>query len=191
MISRRRLGCELTHSRSRSTAFARRRPLAAKTLSDCTEAIDRLGDLYSRISDRLSIQRPVPHFSFFPPIANLENDVQAVLQSVRIFYALGYTGAVLSLHSELQRRAREEAQQPGQTSMEERQRERVGLVTKQVKDMARDAARDWARAARDLPSVGHATHFRFLHAEQWALVLLEEVQETGILSLDTSKALES
>jgi hypothetical protein len=155
------------------------------------EAVNRLGDLHTQISDRLSIQRPVPQFSFFPPIANLENDPQAVLQSVRIFYALGYTGTVLSLHTELQRRSREEGQQPAQTAVEERQRERTGLATKQVKDMAREAAKLWARAARDLPSVGHATHFRFLHAEHWALVLLEEVQETGVLSLETSKALES
>lgn len=75
--------------------------------------------------------------------------------------------------------------------MEERQRERVALVRKQVKEMARDAAREWARASCDLPSVAHTTHVRFLHTEHWALVLLEEVQETGTLSLENSKALES
>lgn len=81
--------------------------------------------------------------------------------------------------------------EPASTAVEERQRERVALIRKQVKEMARDAAREWARASCDLPSIAHTTHVRFLHTEHWALVLLEEVQETGTLSLETAKALES
>ncbi|ORY90286.1 hypothetical protein BCR35DRAFT_323723 [Leucosporidium creatinivorum] len=174
-----------------SGSFARRRPLADKTLTDCLDAINRLGDLYAQVNDRLNILRPTPHFTFFPSVVNLEHDIQAVLQSVRVFYALGYTSVVLSLHLELQRRVREESLPPAQTPAEERERERVALVRKQVKEMMREAAREWARASGDLPSIAHATHFRFFHTEHWALVLLEEVQETGVLSLENSKALES
>ncbi|ORY90311.1 hypothetical protein BCR35DRAFT_323738 [Leucosporidium creatinivorum] len=177
-----------------SGAFARRRPLSDKTLTSCLTSINRLGVLYTHLSDRLHLQRPTPHFSFFPPIVNIEHDLQAILQSVRVFYALGYSAAVLSLHSELERRARVESQPAAgetESAVERRERERVELVRRQVRDMAREAAREWARASGDLPSVAHATHVRFLNTEHWALVLLEEVRETGVLSLENARALES
>lgn len=67
----------------------------------------------------------------------------------------------------------------------------MALVRNQVKEMAREAARDMAASLGDFPSLPHATHFRFLKPETFAVVLLEEVQETAMLSLENAKALES
>lgn len=185
-------GCEPLFSRARSlptalthsltlTAFARRKPVSESTLNECISAIDRLGKVHTLFADKLAILRPVAHFSLFPEVV-YEFDshlspgtYQMVLQSIKIFVAMGWSCLVLALHRELQRRAREEQLDPPTSAVEKRERERMSLMRDQVKDMAREAARSWSLTLRDMPSLPHLSHFRWLGFEVFGLVLLDEV----------------
>lgn len=102
-----------------------------------------------------------------------------------------YTTLILSLHQEVQRRAREEGEGSANAWLGGvRERERIAGLRGQVMGMAREAAREFADGLEDLPCLAYGLHFSS-HPEAWVQVLLEEIAETRHVSLENRKALQS
>ncbi|ORY46226.1 hypothetical protein BCR35DRAFT_311039 [Leucosporidium creatinivorum] len=176
-------------------AFPRRRPLDEKAIIDCVAAIKRLDVVHYLILERIAILHPVPTPSIFPSrqpdgVAPGPSFFQSVMQAIKLVASMCYTTLVLSLHQEVQRRAREEESSANAWLGGERERERIARLRRQVTDMAREAARECAEGLDDLPGLAYGLHFSS-YPEAWVQILLDEVAETGQLSLENRKALSS
>lgn len=177
-----------------TTAFPRRRPLDEKAIIDCIAAIKRLDVVHSLLLQRVAILHPHPTPSLFPPrtTSGVRDPLflQSVMQAVKLVASMCYTTLVLSLHQEVQRRARVEEGCVNAWLGGERERQRIAGLRREVTGMAREAAREFALGLDDLPGLAYGLHFSS-HPEEWAQVLLDEIAETGQLSLENRKALNS
>jgi hypothetical protein len=113
------------------------------------------------------------------------------MQAVKLITSTCYTTLILSLHQEVQRRAREEEGGSANAWLGgERERERIAGLRREVVGMAREAAREFAAGLEDLPCLAHGLYL-VSHPEAWVQVLLDEIAETGMMSVENRRALQS
>lgn len=179
-----------------STAFPRRRPLDERSLIDCIAAIKRLDVVHSLLLERIAILHPIPTPNLFPsrqPDTGPRDPffLQSVMQAVKLVSGMCFTTLVLSLHQEVQRRARDEGGGNATAWLGgEKERERIARLRCEVTSMAREAAREFAEGLEDIPCLAYGLHFSS-HPEASVQILLEEIAETGQISLENRKALKS
>lgn len=150
--------------------------------------VKQLDIVHSLVLERLAALAPIigNHVVGTEP-STTAPQLRLVFQAVRSFFTLGFTTPVLAVHHELQRRA-------GQVVLGvnggERERERNEATRGEVLGIARRAAREWARGSREQPTFGHLSTSA-TRPEDWARILMTDVEDAGQLSMENREALES